>query len=89
MKLLDAALRADPPGPVAVTVVKNACPFGSVAKNVCWSTVIAVVVDAGFPRFDVLYGWPVDVSDPGSQTSRVSRLSWRFHPTTLPGGRRT
>ena len=48
------ALRADPPGPVAV-VVKNSCPFGSVPKNVCWSTVIAVVVEPAC-RAEILYG---------------------------------
>ena len=36
MKLLEAALRADPPGPVAEVVAKNSCPFGSDAKNACW-----------------------------------------------------
>ena len=75
MKLLDALLRAAPPGPVAVTVVKNSWFFGSVPKNVCWSTVMLVVVDAGFPRLDVLYGCPVDVLAPGNQTSRVYALT--------------
>jgi len=34
-----------------------------------------VVVDAGLPRSDVLYGTPVDVFDPGSHTSRVYPLT--------------
>ena len=33
----------------------------------------AVVVDAGLPRFEVLYGAPVDVFEPGSHTSGCSR----------------
>ena len=70
-KLFEGTLRADPPGPVAVTVVKNCCPFGSVLRNVCWSTVIVVVVDAGLPSPDVLYGVPVDVFAPACQTSSV------------------
>jgi hypothetical protein len=73
-KVFDGPLRAAPPGPAAVTVVKNSCAFGSVPKNVCWSTVITVVVDAGFPSAEVLYGVAVEVSAPACQTSSVYPL---------------
>ena len=71
MKPFDEALRAEPPGPVAVIVVKNSCAFGSVPNNVCSSTVIVVVADQGLPRLDERYGRPVDVFVPAAHTCNV------------------
>ena len=89
MKLFEAVLRADPPGPVAVTVVKNSCPLGSVPKK-------RLLIDGHrgrrrgrLAKADVLYGVPVDVFDPGSQTSRCTTTDVpRFRQAASSGDRR-